>query len=110
MKLPNGESAIVDLRKIRDYCLSSVHPRGKHKARVFESVLKMKAQDSVDLASTLQRVAAENEAIPGASDIYGNRYIIDFDMEHKGRVAAIRSCWIVLAGETAPRFVTCYVL
>jgi hypothetical protein len=46
MKLPNGESAILDLRKIHDYCLSLVHPRGKHKARVFELVLGMTAEDS----------------------------------------------------------------
>ncbi len=110
MKLPNGESAVVDLGKIHDYCLSSVHPRGKHKARVFELVLGMTAEDSVALAGVLKHVAAESDSVPGASDTYGDRYIIDFDLEHNGRTAAIRSCWIVLAGETAPRFVTCYIL
>lgn len=35
MKLPNGEGAIVELAKLRDYCLSQSHPRGRHKARVF---------------------------------------------------------------------------
>ena len=110
MKLPTGESAILDLRKIHDYCLSLVHPRGKHKARVFELVLGMTAEDSVVLAGALQRVAAENEAIQGAYDKYGDRFIIDFDLEHKGRTAAVRSCWIVLAGEIMPRFVSCYIL
>ena len=110
MKLPDGESAILDLRKIHDYCLSPVHPRGKHKARVFELVLGMTGEDTVVLAGALQRVAAEHEAIQGASDKYGDRFIIDFDLEHKGRTAAVRSCWIVLAGEMMPRFVTCYIL
>lgn len=110
MKLPNGESAILDRRKIHDYCLSPFHPRGKHKARVFELVLGMTAEDSDLLTAVLQRAASENEAISGDSDEYGNRFIIDFDLEFKGRTAAIRSCWIVLANETVPRFVTCYIL
>jgi hypothetical protein len=29
MKLPNGDAAIVDIAKLRDYCLSPDHPRGK---------------------------------------------------------------------------------
>lgn len=110
MKLPNGEFAVLDLRKIHDYCLSLVHPRGKHKARVFELVLGITAEDFLVLAGTLQRVAAENDVIQGASDKHGKRFIIDFELEHKGRAATIRSCWIVLAGEIVPRFVTCYIL
>jgi hypothetical protein len=39
MKVPNAERAIVEIEKLRDYCLSESHPRGKHKARVFASVL-----------------------------------------------------------------------
>jgi hypothetical protein len=46
MKLPYAESAIVDVRKLRDYCLSAAHPRGKHKARVFASALGLTAEDS----------------------------------------------------------------
>jgi hypothetical protein len=29
----------IDIRKLRDYCLNSQHPVGKHKARVFSSQL-----------------------------------------------------------------------
>ena len=35
MKLPNADRAVVEIEKLRDYCLSSSHPRGRHKARVF---------------------------------------------------------------------------
>ena len=38
MKLPNGERAIVDCRKLDEYCLNPHHPRGRNKARVFASV------------------------------------------------------------------------
>jgi len=37
--LPNGDRAILDIRKLEDYCLSPSHPRGRHKARVFQRVL-----------------------------------------------------------------------
>ena len=34
MKLPYGAHAVVDIAKLRDYCLSAEHPRGRHKARL----------------------------------------------------------------------------
>ena len=34
---------IVDLAKLRDYCLNEEHPRGRHKARVFRSRLGLTA-------------------------------------------------------------------
>jgi hypothetical protein len=39
MKLPNGDQAVVDIAKLRDYCLNKDHLRGRHKARVFAAVL-----------------------------------------------------------------------
>jgi hypothetical protein len=110
MKLPNAEAAVIDIRKIRDYCLSREHPRGKHKAQVFEIALGMDASHCGELEEVLRIVSQREEASPGTSDQYGARYIIDFRLERSGRSAKIRSCWIVRQGETAPRFVTCYVL
>jgi hypothetical protein len=49
-KLPNAEWALLDIRKLADYCLSPVHPRGRHKARVF--------RDALDLSQDGSRVAA----------------------------------------------------
>jgi hypothetical protein len=39
MKLPNAEKAFVDIEKLSGYCLNTAHERGKHKARLFSSVL-----------------------------------------------------------------------
>ncbi|MGB6745889.1 MAG: DUF6883 domain-containing protein [Terracidiphilus sp.] len=110
MKLPNGEASIVEIEKIRDYCLSPVHPRGRHKARVFESLLGMTAAHSEELRAALLDAALKEDATPGASDQYGARYIIDFELRRDELTANIRSCWIVRSGEIAPRFVTCYIL
>jgi len=110
VRLPNAETAIVEIEKLRDYCLSSEHPRGRHKARVFQSLLGMTAADAEELRAALIDAAMKEEALAGASDQYGTRYIIDFELKRDGGAAGIRSCWIVLIGEDAPRFVTCYIL
>lgn len=110
MRLPNGEAAVIDLRKLGNYCLSREHPRGRHKALIFERVLGLTAEDSEELRDALKRAAADREASIGISDGYGTRYIIDFNLERNGKHGTIRSCWIVLSGEDCPRFVTCFVL
>jgi hypothetical protein len=110
MRLPNAGAAIVEIEKLRDYCLSSAHPRGRHKARVFYSLLGMTAAAAEELRAALIEAALNQEAAVGASDQYGTRYVIDFAWRRGGRTAKIRSCWIVLMGEDAPRFVTCYIL
>ena len=46
MRLPHGASAILDIRKIEDYCLSPAHPRGRHKARVFRDALGLRQDDA----------------------------------------------------------------
>jgi hypothetical protein len=35
MLIPDAENAVVDIRKLRDYCLNLEHDDGKHKARLF---------------------------------------------------------------------------
>lgn len=110
MRLPNAEAAIVEVEKLRDYCLNSAHPRGRHKARVFQSLLGMTAADADELRAALIDAALKEEASAGASDQYGTRYVMDFELRRGHRAAGIRSCWIVLTGEDAPRFVTCYIL
>jgi hypothetical protein len=110
MKLPGGEDAIVDMAKLRDYCLSSTHLVGPHKARVFQSALGLTAADAMHLQAALKSAARGQEAVVGISDIYGTRYIIDFELQWTEKVAIIRSSWIIRTSETAPRFLTCYIL
>lgn len=109
MLLPNGERAIVDIRKLRDYCLNRDNPRGSGKARVFARVLGIKVTDADMLRAKLLEVAASEDASVGELDIYGQRYTIDFGMETGVGSAEVRSGWIVLRGESTPRLTTCYV-
>jgi hypothetical protein len=109
MLLPNGESAIVDIRKLRDYCLKPDSPRGSRKARVFASALGITAVDAAKLREKLLGVARTGEAQPGELDMYGQRYMIDFEMETEIGKAVVRSGWIILRDENVPRLATCYV-
>ncbi|MEW6297295.1 MAG: DUF6883 domain-containing protein [Thermodesulfobacteriota bacterium] len=109
MRLPNGERAIVDLRKLRDYCLNPDSPRGRHKARVFAAALGITAADASKLRAKLLEIARTGEAQRGELDLYGQRYTIDFEMETQVGKATVRSGWIILHGKTVPRLTTCYV-
>jgi hypothetical protein len=108
--LPNPENAIVEIRKLRDYCLSTHHPRGRHKARVFASALGLVAEDAMELREALLSAALLEEAMPMEEDEYGTRYVLDFVLSTEIGRAKIRSGWIVRWNEEFPRFTGCWVL
>jgi len=110
MKLAGGADAVVDIAKLRDYCLDPQHPRGRHKARVFLSVLGLGQTDADFLRAALLEAARKEDAAPGEADEYGDRYSVDFLMTHGDREARVRSAWIILRGESAPRLTSCFVL
>lgn len=111
MRLPNGENAIVDIRKLSDYCLNIDNPRGSHKARVFAEALGITAANADELRETLLEVARTTDAaILGETDIYGQRYTVDFELTNAVGSAPVRSGWIVLHGENIPRLTTCFVI
>lgn len=110
MRLPNALKAVVEVAKLRDYCLSTEHPEGRHKARVFHSVLGLSAQDAEELQAALFAAARETEAIVADRDAYGQRYVVDFVMRRRGREAAVRSTWIIRTLEDFPRLTSCFVL
>ncbi|MBO0697768.1 MAG: hypothetical protein J2P46_05205 [Zavarzinella sp.] len=95
MKLPNAENAVVDIAKLRDYCLSDEHPRGKHKARVFAAALGLTADHAGELQAALWQAATTEEATATNADEHGQRYVLDFTMERAAGSARVRSSWIV---------------
>lgn len=110
MKLPNVARAVIEIEKLRDYCLSTSHPRGKHKAYVFETVLGLTAEHSEELREAILSAINSEDAIATEKDEYGQRYVVDFTMERQGKKAEIRSAWIVRIREDYPRLTSCYVL
>lgn len=110
MLLPNGENAIIDIRKLRDYCLNPDNPRGSNKARVFAAALGITAAEAEFLRERLLDAAQTNEVTLGELDMYGQRYIIDFEMTTEIGTVFVRSGWIILHSENNPRLTTSYVL
>ena len=110
MKLPNSERAVVDIAKLRDYCLSIEHRRGQHKARVFAAALRMTTENAEELQAALINAAQTYEATPTEQGAYGQRYVLDFTLAREGRQATVRSSWVIRRGEDFPRLTSCYVL
>ena len=110
MTLPNADRAVVELAKIRDYVLNSNNRRGRHKARVFASVLNLTGENAVELRDALLQAAQECEAVLTRTDQYGERYRLDFTFERENRVATVRSAWMVPPLERTPRLISCWVL
>jgi hypothetical protein len=110
MLLPNGERAIIDQRKLAEYCLSPEHDEGSHKAWLFRQLLDLGPEDCELLIAALRNAAATGKALPGILDRYGQRYVIDFAVTGLKGDATVRSAWIIRAGEVLPRLVTCYIL
>jgi hypothetical protein len=108
MKMPGGDAAIVDRRKLTAYCLNPEHPRGKHKARVF-ATLGFTVENADELRATLLKAAGSNEAQVAASDQFGDRYVLEFEIEGPQGKGIVRSTWIVRRGERAPRLTSCFV-
>jgi hypothetical protein len=78
MKLPNAERAVIDIRKLRDYCLNSNHPEGKHKARLFLEKLNLKAADAERLLKLILEAILITEATEQQPTSFGRRFVVDF--------------------------------
>ena len=110
MRLPHLERAVVDVAKLRDYCLNLRHARGRHKAKVFASVLGITQDNAGLLRLALLGAAYSEEVTEGDKDDYGQRYVLDCEVAGPAGKATVRSSWIVLSAEDFPRLTSCYVL
>jgi hypothetical protein len=108
MPIPYAERAIVDIRKLRDYCLNPLHDEGKHKARLFAAAFGMTAIDAEELRDILLEVVKTHDAQLGRHDEYGQRYTLEFTLEWHGKRAVIRSVRIIEHGSDTPRLISCY--
>jgi hypothetical protein len=108
--LPHLDAAVLDVRKLSDYCLDPAHPRGRHKARVFRQALGISQDDAAWLRSAILAALPGAEAVELEGDIHGRRWRIDITLTRQTRQAVVRTVWIVAQDEPTPRFVTCWVL
>lgn len=110
MKLPGGARAYIDPRKLAGYALQPDHVDGGPKARVFAASLSLTAADAPVLMRALHRAAAVEDALFIGRIDEGELYRIDFDMEHRGRSARLRSGWVKPDDGRPTRLTTVFVL
>ena len=110
MPLPHAASAVVDFRKLRDYCLNPMHDEGQHKARVFAAALGMTADDAEELREFLLQAVKTADAQVGRREAYGQRYTVDFLLTWQDRQAMVRSGSIIEHHADTPHLTTCYPL
>ena len=110
MKLPNGARADLGT-KIEDYVLNPRHWEGRHKARVFESVLGISlANQQVLRQAILSAAENSNEAQPLGYNGHGEVYALRFRLETQRGHAMVLTAWIIRDSEDFPRLITCYIL
>ncbi len=71
VNLAGAKRAVVDVEKLRDYCLNLTHHRGRHKARVFASALRILQSDADWLRARLLNAALLHDATEVDRDEYG---------------------------------------
>lgn len=107
MLSPFAERAYADESKFLGYYLSTDHPYGKHKARVFKSALGV-ATANWEVA--VLTAVLLNPASPAGHNGYGELYVVGFNMTHGDKAATVRTSWIVHDGENFPRLTSCYII
>lgn len=70
----------------------------------------MTAHDAENRRNELLQVVKTHDAAIGRRDAYGQRYLIDFLLEWRGKQAMIRSGWIIEWNTDVPRLTTFYLL
>ena len=109
MKLPNPHKAVVEIEKLQDYSLNLSHSVGRHKARVFKAALGLTMQQAAWLRERALEIAVTGDAVPGSYSVFGEKYVIDALINHKGMTALVRFCWIIELGTDFPRLTSCYI-
>src|SRR5262247_1690080 len=95
MKLPNGDRADLGT-KIEDYVLNPTHWEGRHKARVFESMLGITRSNQQMLREAILTAAVNSQEVEALGDNgHGMVYVLRFPLTIENRNAMILTAWII---------------
>lgn len=114
MKLPYKNRAYIAPEKIRDYLLSPMHEKSKHKAKVFQSIGFNFANKNL-FEKALLKIAHTNDVNKTENSekngrYYGKKYIIKGTIAGPNGSMAIETVWIILENKRKPRLVTVNLL
>lgn len=109
MKLPHGDRAIVDDRKLTAYLLNPEHEHGASHAHLFSALLGIDADRSKELRAKLLEAARSGDATPGKKSPYGRKFEIRSQMRGPRGEYTILSVWMIRTRDDRPHLVTAYV-
>ena len=108
MRLPNGDKAVVEEKKVREYLLSGSHPVGRFKARFFAGI-GFGSERWQELVAALVNIAATGQAELVAENERGRKYRVFGTIPGPGgRNVGVVSVWVVGPEGDRPRLVTVY--
>ncbi|MBU0512422.1 MAG: hypothetical protein KKD28_15620 [Chloroflexi bacterium] len=99
----------IDPRKLTEYALHPDHPRGGHKARVFEAALGYNQSNYQSLLDQIADEALESEVIPGQVDQFGQRVCVGLEVTGvEGQRVIVLSVWMIVSHGSEARLATLY--
>lgn len=105
--LPNYEKAVIPRSKLEDYALNPAHTDGRHKARLFKSILGFERTDWQKLEKIILDELPYYEAVFSREDKWGKFYSVSLPITGlNGNIALVQTIWKVEAGKDYPGFVT----
>ena len=105
-RLPNADQAIVPERKITGYLLADDHPSGGPKSAFFKR-FGFSGDRPDELSAALRVHASAHDVAHARTTVRGMKYEISGPFKAPdGRMPMVRTVWIILSGDTVPRFVT----
>ena len=110
MQLPHADKIKREqiVRKLEACSLNINHVRGKHKARLFRSILGITLENKEVFVEALLANVTTSEATLTKSDRYGRHYTIDFRLTTDIGSSMIRTAWIIGDDEQYPALTSTY--
>lgn len=106
-RLQNSLLAVTDHNKIQRYALNSNHPKGKEKARVFNSVLGYHYENWQLLSDQIYDKLQTSNISRQESTKYGERFIIPMRITGlRNKSMVVNTVWQIDKGTVIPRLIT----
>jgi hypothetical protein len=106
-RIPNATAASTTREKLQRYLLNSNHRRGKHKAKVINSVLGYHYENWHLLSDKIYYAVQNSPVVNITKTQYGIKYETHITIKgEKGRSLLLRTIWQFDNGSQIPRLVT----
>lgn len=109
-KMFTSGNVVIPDSKILGYSLNKEHPRGGHKAVVFDQVLGYNESNYQELIKAIRTAVGGFPVTTKGKNSYGEKYEVIMDITGpSGETAPVITGWIVDTGTTTPRLTSAYV-